>query len=212
MPISYANTPKSVVSAWIALEVLSPPAFKEPQDLVGGDKRAVARLTDRSLPWEKMSEPAGQSTQLYYQLILGTLNLESATAQLTAAYPESSAESRTARGHAVMAVLILDSRGRLVKDNAASISSFAWGLPRALAGQLESLSEWPSAEKTLTQELLARLRQTSDEGEAMPLTVASLKQSFDWLVHTLGLPAEGVQGPRFALRMDERGAAPEPAN
>jgi hypothetical protein len=41
-PIS--NAPHAILSAWTALEVLSPPSFQRPEDLANGDKRAVARL------------------------------------------------------------------------------------------------------------------------------------------------------------------------
>jgi hypothetical protein len=210
MPETYANSPKSVLSAWMALEVLSPPAFREPEDLIGGDKRAVARLNDRSLPWENGGEPTRPNTRLYYQLILGAVNLEAAMTRLTSIYPESCIEPRSVRGRAIMAVILLDHSGRPVKDSTAAISSFAWGLPRALAGQLESLNAWPAAEKPLNDSLLARLRKKGDDGTVLPLTAEVLKQTFDWLVVTLGLPQEMVEGPRHAVRVYERSGNPNP--
>jgi hypothetical protein len=62
-PIS--NSPHAVLSAWTALEVLSPPSFQRPEDLTSGDKRAVARLDRGALPWEGNGEKARPHTRLY---------------------------------------------------------------------------------------------------------------------------------------------------
>src|SRR5688572_26323586 len=38
------NAPDAILEAWTALEVLSPPSFRKPEDLAGGDRRLVAGL------------------------------------------------------------------------------------------------------------------------------------------------------------------------
>src|SRR6266852_4374823 len=141
MPPNVANSPKSILSTWTALEVLSPPVFRDPEDLVGGDKRAVARLAGKRLPWEDGGEEPKRNTRLYYQLILGTVSLKAAMDRLTSVYQETRIEPRAVRGKVMLAVILLDRDGVPVNTGAAAVSSFAWGLPRALAGQLESLSE-----------------------------------------------------------------------
>jgi len=47
------NAPKSILSAWTALEVLSPPVFRRPEDLASGDRTRVAKLNGLQLPWER---------------------------------------------------------------------------------------------------------------------------------------------------------------
>lgn len=204
MPPNAANAPKSILSTWTALEVLSPPVFREPEDLVGGDKRAVARLAGKRLPWEDGGEQPKLNTRLYYQLILGTVSLKSAMDRLTSIYQETRIEPRAVRGKAMLAVILLDRDGVPVNAGAAAVSSFAWGLPRALAGKLESLSEWPSAEKSLNESLDTHLRQIDDEGTIRPLTIDSIQRTFAGLVSSLGLPPEIVEAPRYALRIYER--------
>ena len=50
-----SETAGRVVSAWIALEVLSPQTFRYPTDLVDGDRRRIADFSklDTLLPWER---------------------------------------------------------------------------------------------------------------------------------------------------------------
>jgi hypothetical protein len=66
-PIS--NSPDAVLSAWTALEVLSPPSFRRPEELAG-DKRAVARLDRGRVPWEGSGEKSApicdSTTRLYW--------------------------------------------------------------------------------------------------------------------------------------------------
>jgi hypothetical protein len=46
------NDAVSVLTAWTALEVLSPPAFRRETDLTGGDRSSVVRLDGAKLAWE----------------------------------------------------------------------------------------------------------------------------------------------------------------
>jgi AAA domain len=194
----------------MALEVLSPPVFRQPEDLVGGDKQAVARLAGKRLPWEDGGEEPKLNTRLYYQLILGTVSMKAATDRLTSIYRETRIEPRAVRGKAMLAVILLDRDGVPVRASTAAVSSFAWGLPRALEGKLESLSEWPGAEKLLNDKLDARLRQTDDDGTVPPLNIETIQQAFLGLVSSLGLPPEMIEAPRCALRIYERLSNPHP--
>jgi hypothetical protein len=43
---------EDILSAWIALEVLSPQTYRKPSDMADGDERRIARLEKtRQLPW-----------------------------------------------------------------------------------------------------------------------------------------------------------------
>lgn len=207
------DEPEAILDTWTALEVLSPPAFRRPEDLAGGDRTAVAWLDRERLPWEGSGEKARRNTKLFYQIVLGTVDLGEATNQLLARYADSRVERPVARGEAILAIVIVDREGRLVESPAVSISSFAWGVPCALQGDLTSLSEWRGAEGPLIEGIDEVLRRSSDDEGNHPLDRASITAGWEWLVTTLGLQRETVKPPFFALRSYEyykSSESPEP--
>jgi hypothetical protein len=207
-PVS--NTPERVMDAWTALEVLSPPSFRRPEDLAGGDRGAVAALDGKSVPWAGTGERSRPNKRLYYQVVLGTVDLDAAVRQLLATYVDRRAERPPVRGEAILAVVVVDGRGRPVDGTGCAISSFAWGLPRALGGDLASLALWRVEEKPLVERFQEMLRVTGDDGEVRALTARAITAAFDWLVGTLGLPPGLVTAPRFAIRTYEYDRSPDP--
>ena len=200
-PIS--NSPAAVLSAWTALEVLSPPSFRRPEDLASGDKRAVARLDGGRLPWEGSGEKARPHTRLYYQIVLGTVHLQAAVARLMAVYGDTRVERSETRGEAILAVVIVDREGRPIDEPAVAISGFGWAVPQALAGDLDALGAWEAAEKPLVESLEQVIRHEDHEGDPHPLDAASIHYAYEWLVSTLGLPADVLKPPTFAIRTYE---------
>lgn len=193
-----------VLSAWTALEVLSPPSFQRPEQLAsGGDRRLVARLDGNTLPWENEGERSRPNMRLYYQVVLGTVDMERSVAGLLATFPDNRAERPVARGEAILAIVIVDQRGRLADDPAVAISSFGWAVPRALQGNLTGLAEWPSAEKALVEGLSLRLKPKDDKDGESKVSRTALTSAFQWLVTTVGLPPELVKPPQFAIRCYE---------
>jgi hypothetical protein len=207
-PIS--NSPDAVLSAWTALEVLSPPSFRRPEDLAGGHKRAVAWLDGRRVPWEGNGEKARPRTRLYYQIVLGTAKLEASVARLMAVYGDTRIERHNARGEAILALIIVDREGRPIEAPAVALSSFGWAVPRALAGDLDALGAWEAAEKPLVEGLDQLIRQEDLNGDLRPLDAASIHNAYTWLVSTLGLPADVVKPPAFAIQTYEYFRNPEP--
>lgn len=207
---SIDNAPDAILDTWTVLEVLSPPAFRQPEDLCGGDRSAVAWLDRERLPWEGAGEKARRNTRLYYQVVLGTVDLPLAVTELLSLYNDTRAERPSVRGEAILAVVILDRSGRLVEEPAAVASSFGWGLPHALRSDLRRLSEWSRAERPVVEKLDQRLRRVDENGESRVLDHAALTTVFHWLVGALGLPWELVKAPRFAIRSYEYYKNPEP--
>jgi hypothetical protein len=195
------------------LEVLSTNGFRQRKQLVfDGDDRAVAVLRPGLLPWEA-GEKSRSNARLFYQMVLGTIDLDKAFPQLLVRYADERENRSSHHGESVLALAILDSSGCLVEAPAVHISSFAWGLPHALQGELTRLSAWHAAERKLTSELSIRLRRVDDEGRARPVDRACLMDAWSWLVNGLGLPKEMVKPPEFAIRcyLYERGReTPEP--
>lgn len=204
------NAPQAILDAWTALEVLSPQSFRRPEELTGGDRQAIASLDQSRLPWEGEGEKARPKTRLFYQLVLGTVDLEKAAARLLAVYSDSRVDRPQMRGEAILAVVLLDREGRLVEAPAVSVSSFGWGAPRALRGDLSSLAGWCAAEKPLVEGLDEILRRAQEDEEDLPLDLAAIRAGYEWLVASLGLPPELVAPPRFAIRSYEYYKNPDP--
>lgn len=196
-PIS--DSPEGILDAWIALEVLSPQTFRRPEDLTSGDRHRVAWLDRYPLPWEGNGERARPGTRLFYQVVLGTIDLERAIPRLLEVYADSRAERPSARGHAILAVT-LNREGRLVEQPAVSLSSFAWGAPHALQGRLAELSSWRTAEGPIVERLDEIFRRDDGEEEAPAIGRETIQIAYECLVTWLGLPLDLVSPPRFAIR------------
>ncbi len=198
------NDPVEILSAWTAMEVLSPPAYRRPEDLAGGDRKRVASFRDSALPWER-GEKARPNTRLYYQVVLGSIELEPAIARLIERYGDTRPERPGAQGKAALAVIVVDKQGRLVESPAVGVSSFAWGVMSALRGELADLARWPEEEPRLVERLekvLLDLGGADDEEKRrqQPLTAARLAAAYRVLVEELALPNDWLEPPEFAIR------------
>lgn len=197
-PVS--NDAANVLSAWTAMEVLSPPSFRKPDDLAGGDRYRIAAIDKEALPWENGGEKSRQNHKLYYQVVLGSIDMGAAVSALLSVYTDSRAERPQARGEAVLATIMLDRDGRPVEKEAVSISSFGWGIPIALGGRLRDLGQWSQAEDALLKGLTARVTIEDKDGNALPLTQRTIQNAYDWLVQTLGISAQFAKPPAFAVK------------
>ena len=199
------NRPEAILSAWTALEVLSPPAFRRPEDLADGDRRRVAPLRELLLPWQK-GEASRKNYRLYYQVVLGSIRMEPAVARLIERYGDTRPEKPSARGEAVLAIVVVDSQGRLVDSPAVGISSFGWGVITALSGDLADLAGWPDIEPRLVKRIeklllgLAAENENEEELRKRPLSRTALFAAYLALVEELGLPKDWVEPPNFAIR------------
>jgi hypothetical protein len=191
----------AILDAWTALEALSPRTFQRPEVLADGDRRAVASLDEAKLPWEGIGEKARPHTRLFYQVVLGTVDFGAAVERLLSVYTDSRAERPAARGEAILAAVTVDRDGRLVEAPATAISSFAWGMPRALGGDLKSLAAWRAEEGEITGELDEILRGNNGDEEAPALDKETITRAYEGLLARLGLPRELTTPPRFAIRV-----------
>ncbi len=195
------NEPESILSAWTALEVLSPPAFRRPEGLASGDRTRIAKLDGLQLPWERgeMSRP---NYRLYYQVVLGAVRMEPAVELLIEYYGDTRIEKPSAIGNAALAVVIVDKQGYLVGSPAVAVSSFGWGVITALEGELEDLAQWANVESQLAArvEKILRNQTTDDADRTQPLTRAGLMSAYEDLIAKLGLPVDWIEPPEFAIR------------
>jgi hypothetical protein len=207
---AFTNRPLDILDAWAALEVLSPQSFRRPEDLADGDRARIAECAAGALPWFDPNARSRPNMQLFYQVVLGSIALPQAFDALLTRHAETRAERRGAAGEAVAAVLLLDRHGCPVAAPAAAVSSFAWGLPIALAGDLRALAGWSAAEASLVAALDRRVRRRDPDGRDLPLDRSTITEACDWLVETLRLPAELVLPPRLVVRTFQHFTNPDP--
>lgn len=191
--------PESVLNSWTAIEVLSPVTFLKPDSLGDGSPYSVLKFSNGLMPWEDGQKRFRKGYRLYYQVILGTISMEPAINALLKVYTDTRAQRPATRGEAVLASVMVDTEGHLAGQNPLVISSFGWGVPVALAGNLRSLEQWPLAEQKLIEALTEKLTVQDEDGNLLPLTAHNIAEAFTWLTGTLSLPPELVNKPYFAL-------------
>lgn len=194
------NRPQDVLAAWTAMEVLSPSVYRSPEDLAAGDRRRVAELGGGSLPWENGGERSRPKYRLYYQVVLGSILMEPAVSALLEVYTDARPERPQVRGNAVLASVMVDKEGRPVENDPVAISSFGWAVPHALAGELETLSDWSEAERALTKQLSEKIIRKDRDGALVPLTAETIRQAYSWLLEALGLDPGLTEPPDLAIR------------
>ena len=204
------NQPKEILHSWTAMEVLSPANFRSPRDLVGGEHWRIADIENGITPWENGGERSKPNNRLYYQIILGSVAMEPSISALLKVYTDSRDERPQARGEAVLATVMLEKDGCPVEQDAISISSFGWGVPVALSGNLSALSKWPQAEKALTQMLSDHLIKRDSEGQLKPLTWDSINAAYELLINAIGLDQSLSTPPSFIVRTYQYFKNPEP--
>lgn len=209
-----SNDPAEILSSWIALEVLSPPAFNGPEQLAAGNRNAVASLDENELPWER-GEKSRPNCRLYFQIVLGTIKMEKAISRLIEHFGDSRPDFPSSKGNAILASIIVDKEGRLVESQAISISSFGWGVMAALNGSLTDLARWPEVETEIVRHIekeLIRFGQgeNDDEKRESPLSRKAIYCAFGAVLRETGLPDEMVEAPTFAIRSYEHFKNPNP--
>lgn len=195
-----SNKSTQVLSAWTALEVLSPSSFKKTDDLVPGDPKRIANIQNKALPWENGLETSRPKHRLYYQIILGTIQIEPAMNDLVKLYTDSRDERPQGSGEAILATIMVDKKGVIVESNPVSISSFGWGFPIALEGSLSSLGDWIVEGKKLEDELTKRATVVDEHNEPRPINGSDIQKLYSWLIAKLNITGSYVKPPSFVIR------------
>ena len=194
------NHVQDVLRAWTALEVLSPQGFRREVDLAGGEPTRIAWLDRGDLPW-KRGEKSRPKYRLFYELILGTIDLGTTVDTLLRAYTDDRPNPPNVATHAPLASIILDREGHPLDDDASlTISSFAWGAPVALQGDLARLGDWKKEERQLRQSFRDQLIKQNDDGSTRVLTKQSINHLYQFLVRMLNLDHHNTSPPTFAIR------------
>ncbi|GAB4369647.1 MAG: hypothetical protein Kow00114_29530 [Kiloniellaceae bacterium] len=170
------NAAQDILRTWTALEVLSPQGYRRETDLAPGDKSRIARFDESDLPWE-LGERSRPKKRLYYELILGAVALAPAVEALLKLYADNRPDKPSMKGFCPIANILLDKEGRpLEEESSFAISSFAWGVPIALQGDLKKLADWPAQERSLMSSFRQRLIRRDRNNEVLPLTKKHIKE------------------------------------
>lgn len=195
----HEDTTSSILAAWIALEALSPQTYRRPEDLASGDKRCVANFTPQ-LPWSR-NETSRPKKKLFYQIVLGSIDMDAATARLVSAFGQDEERERPKGERAAIGAVLVDKNGFLLEDDSIAVSSFSWALPLALKRRLEALGEWPVVEEKIKEVLRPILTPKNARGEPLPIDVASILKAHKYLVEGFGLDSDLIEKPSFAIRV-----------
>jgi hypothetical protein len=152
------NNPLDILHSWTALEVLNPKVDRQP------DKKLIASLKKNALPWDGEGEKSLPNRRLFYEIVLGTIDVQKPVAALLEIYADKRVDRPAVKGKAFLASIMVDRTGKIVGNAPIAVSSFGWGVPKALQGELSILSTWQEAERTLLEALGHILIRVDDEG------------------------------------------------
>jgi hypothetical protein len=145
---------KRVMQAWIAAEVLEPLKFRKIEDIVPKrkDTDLFPIFKNKILPWEDDYDvdpyPEGYAGFKCYDLILGTVDLKKSSMLFNQVYGQPFGEEGTDSGIAMFATLRVNALG-YITQNGFNISSYGWGLIKALDRNIDKLADWPFVETNI---------------------------------------------------------------
>jgi len=192
---------ENILSAWTCLEVLSPQTFIKPENLAqNGDAQLISSFKNGKTPWEGLGEKSKPNYQLYYHVIIGTIKVDESFKTLLKVYNDASEEKASRKGEAILASVLINSKGFLIETPAVSISSFAWALPYAIEGQLPKLGNWANVEHKLHEEFDNMLRRKDTNEAELPLDLDIIAKAYHWLIAKLGIPQDLAKPNQFAIK------------
>jgi flagellar biosynthesis GTPase FlhF len=191
----------NVINAWSSIEVLSPQVFLKPENLAGGDPKMIAEL-NKKLPWQDGGEKNKPKTKLFYQIIVGTIDFDKATLALLEKYnnTNNTIEKAAAKGEGVIGVIMVDQQGYPLS---VALSSFAWGIHKALQGDLKNLATWPTAEKDIAKKFEEGLLKKDEDDNYLPITKSTLNEAYNYLVRNFKIPDTLHTKKQFAIKIYE---------
>ena len=204
------NDPANVLSAWLALEALSPQTFRDRSEFRLG-KRQVLEFDIHAPPW--MDTTANdRHGDCFYQVVLGSISMERAFGSLVATYGDRRPERPVADGEAILASLTVDGQGFPIGVAGISVSCFAWALPIALNRRLDRLDGWTAIARDLSKQMHSLFQPQDADGETEPLNGTTLNRAYEWLLGRLEIDRAMVIPPTFCIRSPRKNeSSPPPA-
>jgi hypothetical protein len=163
------SRPQDILSSWYALEVLSPQTFMKPEDFCTENSQTISTLDYNGLPWENPKNKPSMDKDVFYHILLGSLNMAFINKDLTFAFGDELEEKFPTKQRAAIAFVTVDASGCIKGAENIAISSFAWGYPQALKGKLKNLDDWSYIESKLRSEIFSAFFDLKDR-ERTPIT------------------------------------------
>jgi len=192
-----------VLDAWTVFEVLSPQSFRKLEDLVAGNRKLIFSLDKPYLPWEITEEEKSKNSPIIYQLIIGTINFSKVISALFEKFSGNSLDKTTTESSAIIAVILIDKNGYLLKSLPNTIiSSFAWGIRKVLDKDFKALADWTIIEQSLASDFSFFLQRKDKNNNDLPITKQVIEEAYQYFITKLGLPEEMTDKTYFAIKSD----------
>ena len=159
------------VGAWMAAEVLEPTSFDDLKAVAEGTRRASEFLPlsrGGKLSWDQSGVESKPFS--HYDILLGWIRVSDAYKN-SAICMACRRNPAGGKGVALLATLRLNEHG-IMMPLPLSISSFGWGLAKAMQGDLRPLSTWPEQAAAIQDKFKRTLRQI----RGVPLPIEAVRE------------------------------------
>lgn len=175
----------NLLDAWISAEVLKPAEFTNSID-DGRPAQSMRIIQNGCLPWEagypEVDIDGDYDGFLCYDVILGYVDQQKATTMFANIYGQPVEDIRPTSDKAILATLRVSRDGTLDKKQPFLISSYGWGLIKALNRNFETLAKWGMAEAGLNAQFFNKFE---EEGKVQ-VTLDLVQQIYYWLLDSIG--------------------------
>ena len=194
-----ADTPTAILSAWIAMELLSPRSFTRRGDLAPGKHDQVLVFNPVCPPW-RTPEPSPAGSKFFYEIHLGAILMDAANAALKSGRVGQANTRPAGDARAVVATVLVDEAGSLLPEFSVAIASFAWALRHAMVRDFDALRAWQEKRDWLAGEL-ASILLSGTSGTDSALTGPAVVDAQRWLIDRLAIDQRLVDAEPFVVRL-----------
>ncbi|RYE05738.1 MAG: hypothetical protein EOP33_00495 [Rickettsiaceae bacterium] len=194
----------NILASWVALEVLSPHAYKKIEDLAYN--RDITLITvineeNKKFPWQNQQKPFQKGLKIFYQVIIGTINFNNAILTLIEKYQDKDFEFPTSESECIVASVTVDEHGLIVGNDSIVVSSFGWAIYQALNDKLICTKDWLVAEASIIKSLITILYNVDEKGLAIPLNIEIINKAYDFLKSALKIPQKAITNKIFTVKV-----------
>ena len=152
-------------------------------------RKIIYNLDKDVLPWlDKTNPKALPQSRIFYHIVLGVIDYGKVIDALLQVYGDSNPNQKIPQSMALAATAIVDSKGILIENSPITISSFAWGIEKALHGDLNNLETWGKEQIAIVSTFEEHLKQLDENGNPMPVNSNMIFSAKQWLFKKLNIP------------------------
>jgi hypothetical protein len=158
-------------------------------------------LTSEGLPWENVKNNPPHDKDIFYHILLGSLNMTLVNDLLVKKFGDDFEEKNRSKQKAAVAFITVDAQGRIKDDTNIAISSFAWGYSQVLKGHLKTLAHWGIAESPLKSEIYSFIFGLDENGERTPITRDHINLVVEHLREKLDVPETHMERSVYFIQI-----------